>query len=132
MQYIPSNQKRSIHSGTPIDEHKQYSPHTLCGRRKVSSYGYTLWYEVSEDPEKVTCRTCLKRLEAARARYRLRPSVHAKLVVLAARDIVGEDPEFSPQDFSGGNYDDAYWMGVKDGETSLARTLLREQQENLP
>lgn len=33
---------------------------------------------------------------------------------------------FNPADFSGGNYDDAYYGGQTDGETSLAREVLEE------
>ena len=31
---------------------------------------------------------------------------------------------FNPRDFSGGNYDDAYFGGARDGETTLARQVL--------
>jgi hypothetical protein len=31
---------------------------------------------------------------------------------------------FNPCDFSGGNYDDAYYGGVDDGETGVARSVL--------
>jgi hypothetical protein len=34
--------------------------------------------------------------------------------------------DFNPCDFSGGNYDDAYYGGSADGRASLARELLKE------
>ncbi len=35
-----------------------------------------------------------------------------------------EDPDFNPYEFSGGNYDDAYFAGVADGKVKLAREIL--------
>lgn len=35
-----------------------------------------------------------------------------------------ESEDFNPDDYSGGNFDDAYFGGQKDGETHLAREIL--------
>lgn len=35
-----------------------------------------------------------------------------------------DDEDFNPYDFSGGNYDDAYWSGRNDGRIAVARELL--------
>lgn len=43
---------------------------------------------------------------------------------LAAKEMATDDPRFSSMAFYGGNMDDAYWGGRRDGEISLARTLL--------
>lgn len=45
---------------------------------------------------------------------------------LAKRESWSDDPYFCPTEQSGGNYDNAYWSGQKDGETDLARRLLKE------
>jgi len=46
------------------------------------------------------------------------------LVTQAERCRWTDEEDFCPCDFSGGNYDDAYSGGRKDGETSLAREIL--------
>jgi hypothetical protein len=38
--------------------------------------------------------------------------------------MASEDEDFEPCDFSGGNFDDAYYMGVQDGEIEMARKML--------
>ena len=35
-----------------------------------------------------------------------------------------EEEDWSACDYSGGNFDDAYWGGLKDGEVTIARDLL--------
>ena len=45
---------------------------------------------------------------------------------LANQSLLSDDEEFNPQDYAGGNYDDAYNMGVQDGEVLFARELLRD------
>lgn len=35
-----------------------------------------------------------------------------------------DDKEFNAYDYCGGNYDDAWYGGVSDGETQLARKVL--------
>lgn len=42
---------------------------------------------------------------------------------LADQETLG-DAECTPDDFTGGNIDDAYFKGLKDGEVELARQLL--------
>lgn len=42
----------------------------------------------------------------------------------AARETWDESEDFNPMDFSGGNFDDAYWGGQEDGATHLARRVL--------
>lgn len=39
---------------------------------------------------------------------------------------VGDDDSFVVDDFSGGNQDDAYEGGIRDGETQLAREVLHD------
>ena len=43
-----------------------------------------------------------------------------------AVEVALEDGEeyFSPYEASGGNFDDAYYMGTEDGQIQLARTVL--------
>jgi len=51
----------------------------------------------------------------------------AYLEEIAARTTWTDDlEEFNPYDMSGGNYDDAYYGGNRDGETELARLLLEK------
>lgn len=52
------------------------------------------------------------------------PEVIEKLKRLARKRLPGED--FNPMDASGGNFDDAYDMGIRHGETMLAQELLGE------
>lgn len=40
-----------------------------------------------------------------------------------------QDEVFDPQDWSGGNFDDAYSMGCNHGETQFARTILYEMRK---
>jgi hypothetical protein len=39
------------------------------------------------------------------------------------RDARSDDPRFNAMDWSGGNFEDAYQMGVDDGQILLARDL---------
>lgn len=48
----------------------------------------------------------------------------ADRVTLADRADKGEDA--NPQDYSGGNFDDAWSGGEQDGETHLAREILED------
>lgn len=50
---------------------------------------------------------------------------------LAKRETWLDDEDFCPMDMSGGNYDDAYYSGSKDGGTYLARELLKEFFEHV-
>jgi hypothetical protein len=47
-----------------------------------------------------------------------------KLKNIAGQKMASEHEDFDPCDFSGGNFDDAYYMGTEDGEISLARDIL--------
>lgn len=47
-----------------------------------------------------------------------------KLKNIASKKMASEDEDFEPCDFSGGNFDDAYYMGTTDGEIEMARTVL--------
>ncbi len=49
-----------------------------------------------------------------------------KLQKLAARKNWSDDPDFVVDDYAGGNIDDAFYGGTDDGETNLARQLLKE------
>lgn len=48
----------------------------------------------------------------------------AKLTEMAAKKVASDSEDFSACDYSGGNYDDAYDLGVSDGEIILAREIL--------
>ena len=47
-----------------------------------------------------------------------------KLRKLAARKLPSEKEDFTVDDYAGGNVDDAFGMGVEDGEVRLAREVL--------
>ena len=47
-----------------------------------------------------------------------------KLKLLAEDNCSYDDPNFNANDWSGGNYDDAWSGGMRSGETSLAREIL--------
>jgi hypothetical protein len=47
-----------------------------------------------------------------------------ELLKLAMRETWTDSDDFNPYEQSGGNYDDAYYAGRDDGETSLAKRLL--------
>lgn len=40
------------------------------------------------------------------------------------QDCRSDNPEFQADSYSGGNFDDAYEMGVEDGEIQAARSLM--------
>lgn len=42
----------------------------------------------------------------------------------ADRRCWSDEPEFNPDDFSGGNFDDAYAGGVEDGKAEMARSII--------
>ena len=54
----------------------------------------------------------------------------AKLEKLAARNCWSDDDTMNTYDYSGGNYDDAYYGGVSDGEACLAREILASLEES--
>ena len=60
----------------------------------------------------------------------LSPAIIERLKNIAKRqtweDGLAEDEYLNPQDFSGGNFDDAYAGGTRTGETDVARMVLRE------
>ena len=47
-----------------------------------------------------------------------------KLISLARKKATTENDDFNAFDYSGGNYDDAYYLGAEDGEILLAREIL--------
>ena len=47
-----------------------------------------------------------------------------KLQELAKRTCWNDNEDFNAMDYSGGNFDDAYYGGEKDGQTELAREIL--------
>jgi len=54
---------------------------------------------------------------------------------LSKKELAYESDDFNPMSNYGGNYDDAYWGGYKDGRASLAKDLLdfmryEEEKEN--
>lgn len=44
---------------------------------------------------------------------------------IAAKEACIDDKEFNAYDYSGGNFDDAYYKGTSDGKILLARELLK-------
>jgi hypothetical protein len=51
-----------------------------------------------------------------------------RLIKIAQRKTWTESDDFNTSDMSGGNYDDAYYGGLKDGETFMAREVLEHLQ----
>ncbi len=49
-----------------------------------------------------------------------------KLKKIASRKCWSDDEEFIPDDYAGGNIDDAYSGGVDDGRVDMAREILAE------
>ena len=47
-----------------------------------------------------------------------------KLKTLAKKECWLDDDDFNPYDFSGGNYNDAFWGGHDAGEIQLAQEIL--------
>ena len=45
---------------------------------------------------------------------------------IAAQKACQDEDDFNPQDYAGGNYDDAFALGEDDGEIFLARALLKK------
>lgn len=45
---------------------------------------------------------------------------------IASQPTLCDNEDFNPYDASGGNYDDAYYMGSEDGYTKLAREILTQ------
>lgn len=43
---------------------------------------------------------------------------------IAKRETAIDNEDFNPMEASGGNFDDAYSMGLDDGETELAQHIL--------
>lgn len=48
------------------------------------------------------------------------------LMEIAKKKAWSDDEDFSAYDYSGGNFDDAYYGGASDGEVLLARQILEE------
>ena len=46
------------------------------------------------------------------------------LKTVANKDAHGDSEDFNAYDYSGGNFDDAYQLGVDDGEINMARELM--------
>lgn len=51
--------------------------------------------------------------------------VLASIKAVASTKVLSDEEDFNPMDASGGNFDDAYWMGVDDGTTIYAQNLLK-------
>jgi hypothetical protein len=47
-----------------------------------------------------------------------------KLKKLAERECWRDEEDFNPYEYSGGNFDDAYYGGFEDGEACLAKMVL--------
>lgn len=56
----------------------------------------------------------------------LDPKLREILEAHAKREAWSDDPQFNPCEYSGGNYDDAYYGGVDDGCTILACRILQD------
>ena len=48
----------------------------------------------------------------------------------ASFELRQDDDDFNPYDYSGGNFDDAFQMGVSDGYILFAQELLRILNDN--
>ena len=55
-----------------------------------------------------------------------------KLQELAAKEGWSDDDPFVIDDYAGGNVDDAYYAGTRDGERMLARELLKQFGQDRP
>jgi len=53
-------------------------------------------------------------------------NIKETLELYAKKKAAFDDPSFSTFDYSGGNIDDAYSLGLDDGEISFARELLKK------
>ncbi len=53
------------------------------------------------------------------------PDVLEYIKSVAKQQLVSEADDWNPCDYAGGNYDDAYDLGVTSGEIFFARELLR-------
>ncbi len=51
-------------------------------------------------------------------------SIKEYLEKIARQKACQDEEDFNPQDYAGGNYDDAFALGEDDGEIFLARALL--------
>jgi hypothetical protein len=54
-----------------------------------------------------------------------------KITKQAEKESCFDDENFNAYEFSSGNYDDAYSIGVRDGEIQFARNLLSFRLVNL-
>ena len=54
----------------------------------------------------------------------LTPELITRLQKAAKRETWAENEDFCAYDYSGGNFDDAYEGGSRDGETFLAQEIL--------
>lgn len=61
--------------------------------------------------------------------YNISEEFVARLKKIAKRECWSDDPNFSPADYCGGNFDDAYYGGAEDGEALLAQEILKELGE---
>lgn len=53
-------------------------------------------------------------------------SIKEHLEKIASQKACQDEEDFNPQDYAGGNYDDAFALGEDDGEIFLARALLKK------
>lgn len=49
-----------------------------------------------------------------------------KIQKIAEMTCQSDEEDFNAYDYSGGNFDDAFWNGVDDGKVKLAREILPE------
>lgn len=47
-----------------------------------------------------------------------------EIKTIAETKLVSDNEDFCANDYSGGNFDDAYYMGTTDGEILMARNVL--------
>ena len=52
-----------------------------------------------------------------------------KLRIISELGTWSDDADFNPMEYSGSNFDDAYWGGFDDGRVDLARELLKEAED---
>lgn len=52
--------------------------------------------------------------------------INERLRLIVAKNIKSDEKDFNVFDYSGGNFDDAFALGIECGEASLAKELLEK------
>ena len=56
--------EKAVHLRTALDMGKEFSPRTFCHMPTTTPWPerFTIFYRVTEYPDKVTCKRCLKKM----------------------------------------------------------------------